>query len=215
MRRHALVMIAGLLMASCQADPQPRPRDDGGSGPAPSPIPAASPSPASTPIVSRDGQNYTMATAGALKIEGDENRYDIILPTDVLFDFDKAELRPEAGALLAKVKAHLDEHGSDQIHVRGYTDAKGSDRYNLTLSINRATAVCRWLKANGHTFTNCIGRGEGDPVAPNAKPDGSDDPAGRQRNRRVTISVVKYPDTKAMIENARRQAREARAPATE
>lgn len=148
------------------------------------------------------------ATSDGLQIVGTENQYDIVLPTDILFDFDRAELRPEAEPMLGKVKAHLDANGADQLHVKGHTDAKGDDQYNFRLSMRRAAAVCDWLKARGQRLTNCIGRGEQEPVAPNAAPDGTDDPAGRQQNRRVAISVIKYPDVNAMMEEAKRQARE-------
>jgi len=190
----ALPVAIALTLAACERQHAPRPLA--------SPTPFAV-EPAPTPSSSA---RTSVAAPGDLRIVGSETQYDIVLPSDVLFDFDEAALRPEAEPLLAKVKAHLDARGSDQLHVRGYTDAKGDDAYNLTLSQNRAAAVCRWLKSKGETFTNCMGLGERDPVAPNARPDGSDDPAGRQLNRRVTISVVKYPDAKAMIEKARRQA---------
>lgn len=210
MRRSAALLIAGLTLAGCNPTRTAPAADERQPAQAAAPAQPSTPAPTTPPVVAQEGQNYRMETAGELKIVGTDNQYDIILPTDVLFDFDKAVLRPEADALLAKVKARLDQHGSDQIHVRGYTDAKGSDPYNLTLSINRATAVCRWLKANGHGFTNCIGRGEADPVAPNTNPDGSDNPLGRQQNRRVTISVIKYPDVNAMLAKARSQAQAAK-----
>lgn len=72
---------------------------------------------------------------------------------------------------------------------QGHTDAKGADDYNQTLSEKRARTVKDWLAAKGAVAasTPIQGWGERKPVAPNAKPDGSDDPQGRQKNRRVEV----------------------------
>lgn len=112
---------------------------------------------------------------------------------DVLFDFDKADLRPDAKAALQQVARSLqDRHAGSRVLVEGYTDAKGSDAYNQELSLRRAQAVKKWMAGPGGLSAaemEVKGRGEANPVAPNARPDGSDDPAGRQKNRRVEISV--------------------------
>ena len=68
----------------------------------------------------------------------------------------------------------------------------GSDTYNIGLSQRRAQSVVRWLGQQGGVATarlQPLGRGEQDPVASNTRPDGSDDPSGRARNRRVKIYV--------------------------
>lgn len=78
--------------------------------------------------------------------------------------------------------------------LRGYTDAKGSDAHNQGLSERRAAAVERWFKTKGNLKNVSFvtqGFGAKNPVAPNTKPDGSDDPAGRQKNRRVEIVIQK------------------------
>jgi outer membrane protein OmpA-like peptidoglycan-associated protein len=163
-------------------------------------------------LTAQDAQNFAVSAPGELRIVGDENRYDIVLPADVLFDFDKAELRPDAEPILAKLKAHFAEHGSSQVHVQGHTDSKGSVEHNLTLSIDRATAVCDWLKSQAAvSFTNCIGKGEAEPLLPNENADGSDNPENRQLNRRVTVSVVLYPDVNAMLNDAQKAAEDAKA----
>jgi outer membrane protein OmpA-like peptidoglycan-associated protein len=116
----------------------------------------------------------------------------IDLAADVLFDFDKADLRPAAATELDKVGQVLRAHVHAPVRIEGHTDAVGADAYNQRLSERRAEAVAAWLVANaaldrGRVTTR--GLGETRPVAPNAKPDGSDDPEGRQRNRRVEITV--------------------------
>ena len=70
-------------------------------------------------------------------------------------------------------------------------DSKGAAAYNLTLSQNRARAVQMWFVKIGGLPANqaftLTGYGAARPKVPNAKPDGSDDPDGRQSNRRVEI----------------------------
>ncbi|MFZ5791150.1 MAG: OmpA family protein [Pseudomonadota bacterium] len=116
------------------------------------------------------------------------------LPADVLFDFDQATLKPEAVASLNQVLTVLNGYPGASISVEGHTDSKGTDAYNQGLSERRAQAVADWLVANGKVDRALIhtrGWGSSKPVAPNTKPDGSDDPEGRAKNRRVEIVVEK------------------------
>ena len=116
----------------------------------------------------------------------------INLAADILFDFDKADLRPEAADTLQKVATVLNEYGSSPVLVEGHTDGKGTDAYNQTLSDRRADSVKQWFVKSGGVAASRIttrGWGKTKPVAPNTKPDGSDDPDGRQKNRRVEITV--------------------------
>jgi outer membrane protein OmpA-like peptidoglycan-associated protein len=119
-----------------------------------------------------------------------EKEIRIDLAADVLFDFDKATLRPEAEPALQMVAAVLKSYPKATIAIDGHTDGKGGDSYNQKLSERRADSVRQWLAANGVTTRMSIrGLGKSQPVAPNVKPDGSDDPVGRQKNRRVEITV--------------------------
>jgi outer membrane protein OmpA-like peptidoglycan-associated protein len=119
-----------------------------------------------------------------------EREIKIDLAADVLFDFDKADLRGEAGPALAKVAAVLRSYPRATATIDGHTDGKGGDQYNQSLSERRAETVRRWLAANGvATHMTSHGWGKTKPVAPNTKLDGSDDPDGRQKNRRVEITV--------------------------
>jgi len=122
-------------------------------------------------------------TAQEVKIE---------LDADVLFDFDKYNLRPEAADSLRKVGEVAKNYGNSPVLIEGHTDSKGTHPYNMTLSENRAASVKNWLVQNAGVSASRIttgGWGETKPVAPNKKPDGSDDPAGRQKNRRVEITI--------------------------
>jgi photosystem I P700 chlorophyll a apoprotein A2 len=122
------------------------------------------------------------------EVRGKEVR--IALAADVLFDFDKADLRAEARPSLEKVAAVLKSYPKAAARIEGHTDGKGDDRYNLKLSERRAESVRRFLAAHGATLRmSTRGWGEAKPLAPNTRPDGSDDPEGRQKNRRVEIVV--------------------------
>ena len=118
----------------------------------------------------------------------------IQLAADVLFDFDKSDIKPAAVDILAKVAKVLSEMGKAPATVEGHTDGKGAADYNQKLSDRRANSVKEWLVKQGGVAASrlsAIGYGMTRPVAPNAKPNGSDDPDGRQKNRRVDIRLKK------------------------
>lgn len=114
-------------------------------------------------------------------------RFQVV--SDALFEFDKATLTPDAEETLKALLPLLAKAGPHPATVEGHTDAKGADAYNQTLSEKRAKTVKDWLVAHNAlpASTPTAGWGKRKPVAPNTKPDGSDDPAGRQKNRRVEI----------------------------
>jgi outer membrane protein OmpA-like peptidoglycan-associated protein len=116
------------------------------------------------------------------------------LSGDVLFDYDKAALKPEAEQALKKVSVVLSQFPESMVTVEGYTDAKGTKSVNLQLSRDRAQAVKDWLVKNGGVAAPSIstkGLGEQYPIASNTNADGTDNPIGRALNRRVTIIVEK------------------------
>lgn len=117
----------------------------------------------------------------------------VSLPGDVTFDFDKATIREAAKPTLDRLAQLIAAGGTGAIAVEGHTDAKGDDDYNKRLSEARAKAVQDYLAGKGvdAARVKTIGLGELRPAAPNAKPDGSDDEAGRQRNRRVEVILPK------------------------
>lgn len=116
------------------------------------------------------------------------------LSGDVLFDYDKAALKPEAEQALKKVAVVLSQFPESKVTVEGYTDSKGTKAANMQLSRERAQAVKDWLVKNGGVLATNIstkGLGEQYPVAPNTDKDGTDNPLGRALNRRVSIIVEK------------------------
>jgi outer membrane protein OmpA-like peptidoglycan-associated protein len=116
------------------------------------------------------------------------------LAADVLFDFDKADLKPEAEPQLAEVATVIKGYPGAAVNIEGHSDGKGADAYNQTLSEKRAASIAQWLVAKGGAGAPQLhtrGWGKTKPIAPNTKPDGADDPEGRAKNRRVEITITK------------------------
>lgn len=129
-----------------------------------------------------------------LEMTETDTEVKIELSGDILFDFDKWDIRPQAEQALKNVAQVINQYQNTAVLVEGYTDSKGSDSYNQELSQKRADSVKIWLVEYGEVAEQRIsakGLGESKPVAPNEKDDGSDDPEGRQKNRRVEITVKK------------------------
>jgi outer membrane protein OmpA-like peptidoglycan-associated protein len=129
-----------------------------------------------------------------LQIKETEEAVTMKLEGDVLFDFDKAEIRPEAEETLDKVGSVISQFPDGKVLIDGYTDSKGSPDVNLVLSKRRAEAVKDWLvkkKGVPESIITTRGFGETKPVTPNTNPDGSDNTQGREQNRRVEITVEK------------------------
>jgi outer membrane protein OmpA-like peptidoglycan-associated protein len=148
-------------------------------------------------FIAEDLKFRTEPVAGAvqaLEVKETPTEIRIELSADVLFDFDKAEIRQDATKVLSQAADVLKDHATRRVVIEGHTDGKGTDAYNQQLSQRRAQAVKRWFQERAGLKSMTLetrGWGAKRPVAPNAKPDGSDDPAGRQKNRRVEIVIAK------------------------
>ena len=105
------------------------------------------------------------------------------------FEYDRAELHPRAQKQLEVVAGMLKSDPAKKLRITGHTDARGNDSYNIQLSQNRAESVKQKLVALGvpPAQVETTGLGKAQPLGPNQKADGSDDPAGRSRNRRAEI----------------------------
>lgn len=112
---------------------------------------------------------------------------------NVFFDFDKYSLRPESFVELDRVVNFLNEYPNIEIEMSAHTDSKGADEYNMVLSDNRARSVMEYILSKGIAASRIVSHGYGEtkPVVPNANPDGSDNPDGRQLNRRVEFKILK------------------------
>lgn len=150
----------------------------------------------SGPVALTSGKPVTLVYPGQpLTVLETAHELRIRLAADVLFDFNKADIRPDAIPVLRQAASDLKAakpHGA--IMVEGFTDAKGTSALNLRLSQERADAVETWLVQNAGFSVSAFsprGYGAARPVAPNQKPNGQDDPAGRQLNRRVELVATR------------------------
>ncbi len=118
-----------------------------------------------------------------------KNGYELFkLSAEVLFDFDKDNIRSGAQPELDKIDRYLKLKPYKKVIIEGHTDSKGSDSYNLDLSQRRAVQVKKWLiekyGVDGDKFTP-VGKGETVPVATNETDE------GRQNNRRVEFKIYR------------------------
>lgn len=166
-------------------------------------VTAAQPAPFAATLGSTDTTGLTLPVEDLVDTVGNPNGSDsesatqdtVTLRSDVLFHFDKSNLTPVAHTILAQVAPQIKARAIGPVSVTGYTDSIGTDAVNIPLSQARASSVVSALQplTPGVTYKS-QGLGSADPVAPNTKPDGSDNPAGRALNRRVTIVfAVKAP----------------------
>ncbi|HEY9127466.1 MAG TPA: OmpA family protein [Acidobacteriaceae bacterium] len=130
-----------------------------------------------------------------LLVHETQHEVKITLAADVLFDFGKSEIRQDSEKTLREAATKMKfAHAKGPIRVDGFTDAKGSAQLNQRLSEARAGAVEDWMIRNAGFSARELepeGFGSARPVAANTKPDGADNPEGRQLNRRVEIVVTR------------------------
>jgi len=130
-------------------------------------------------------------TLSQLDTRVEQGRLIVTLSGDVLFDFDKSDIRRDAQPILSRFAGVLQAMGDVSLTIVGHTDAKGSDAYNQALSERRAASVKKWLAEAGvKLLMSTQGKGKSEPVAPNMHANGSDNPAGRQKNRRVEFIIA-------------------------
>ena len=113
----------------------------------------------------------------------------IVNLSDVLFDFNKSDLKPGAREKLARIAGIIQSHPRLKMSIEGHTDSIGSDAYNQQLSERRAASVQSFLSGQGaaSAIVGTAGFGESRPVATNGTPE------GRQQNRRVELVVTGEP----------------------
>lgn len=121
----------------------------------------------------------------------------ITFDSGILFDFDSADLRPEAKANINSLALILNKYPDTNILVEGDTDNTGTSEYNQELSERRAEAVANHQMSRGVAGSRIskFGLGESNPVASN------DTDAGRQQNRRVEIAIFANDKLKKAAEN--------------
>jgi outer membrane protein OmpA-like peptidoglycan-associated protein len=125
------------------------------------------------------------AEVAALRAHETEHGWILTLGSDVLFDPDEAKLKPEGRRAIAKVARFMREQPERKIVIEGFTDDRGSARFNERLSEERAQAVRDALVSEGVEPQRIVARGLG-PAYPVA---GNKDSRGRSLNRRVEILI--------------------------
>ncbi len=181
-RTLALVALA-MALAACEVR-----RDDADgerdAGPAPAAT-TADPTPTATPSESNSIIREDLAPEPVVDEPAEPFAITIPLP-------DGPELSTAAERLLVNA---LSSDAMDEdwpIILRGHTDSTGNDQANLRSSRARAEAVAAWLVEYGvdDERIEVIAFGEQNPVAPNARPDGTPNETGRRQNRRVELSIA-------------------------
>ena len=121
-----------------------------------------------------------------VSVERDGDNINLVMPGNITFPTNGSELKTDFYNVLDSVALVLEEFDKTIIVVAGYTDSKGSDAYNQTLSEGRARSVANYLmtkKVVAARFET-VGFGEKNPVADNSTEE------GRTLNRRVELTLL-------------------------
>lgn len=138
----------------------------------------------------RQMEQATQGT-GVQVTQTEDNRLKLDIPTDISFDTNRSDIKPNFRPILDKFAEGLVENPYSRVTIIGHTDSTGGDAINNPLSVNRAAQTRDYLASHG-VASNRIsidGRGAREPVASN------DTPANRARNRRVEIFVAEQQAT--------------------
>jgi OOP family OmpA-OmpF porin len=181
MRRTWFLLIALAVFAGCASDtPKPAPE-----APKPAPAPAPAPAPRAAPVEAPKPPPKPVAEK-------------VTFSTDVLFDFDRAVIKPDGQKKLDELQGRMKGVSVEVVIAIGHADRLGSDAYNQRLSVRRADAVKAYLASKG-TEQNRVyteGKGEKQPVSGDkCKGMGSDRKSAKlieclQADRRVEIEVI-------------------------
>ncbi|MEZ4722659.1 MAG: OmpA family protein [Flavobacteriales bacterium] len=116
----------------------------------------------------------------------------IVIP-NIYFEFGSARLTQESMARIDTTMLKLmNDNPTIVVEIGAHTDSKGSDELNMKLSDQRAKSIEKYMISKGVDKDRISGKGYGEtrPVAPNENPDGTDNPEGRAKNRRVDFKVI-------------------------
>ena len=118
---------------------------------------------------------------------------DNFVISKIFYDYKSSDVNPVAAKELDKLAVILNKNKGINVELTSHTDSKGSDDYNLRLSHERAQKAREYILSKGINTNRitAMGLGETQPVAPNENPNGSDNPAGRAKNRRTEFKIIK------------------------
>ena len=127
---------------------------------------------------------------GMENVTYNEDTKEIDATMNILFDFDKATIRPSEKAKLDELARVFSDYPENIVIVEGHTDSKGSAAYNKRLSELRASRVAEYLRSKNIDISSLTARGYGEsqPVATN------ETAAGREQNRRVDLRISADPE---------------------
>ena len=120
-----------------------------------------------------------------VRIVREGNDIRLVMPSDITFDVDRADVKPQFYRTLNAVAIVLNAYPETDVLIAGHTDSTGSDAYNQRLSEARAAAVMHYLVSQGVNPQRMDARGFGEryPIADNRTEQ------GRAMNRRVEIRI--------------------------
>ena len=115
-----------------------------------------------------------------------DNRLKLDIPSDVSFDTNRYDIKPNLRPILDRFATTLNENPVTTVTIIGHTDSTGTDAINNPLSVNRAAATRDYLVARGVAANRIAidGRGSREPIADNNTAE------GRATNRRVEVFVA-------------------------
>lgn len=117
----------------------------------------------------------------------------ITVRINIYYEYDKSRLTAQAKSTIDTMLMPLFELFPNAIvEIGSHTDSIGSDVYNEKLSQRRSESVVDYMIGKGISIDRLVAKGYGAsmPIAPNSNPDGSDNPEGRQKNRRTEFKIV-------------------------
>ncbi|MCS6973059.1 MAG: OmpA family protein [Cyclobacteriaceae bacterium] len=116
----------------------------------------------------------------------------IFVLENIYYDFNKYDINPAAARELDKLAQILIDNPEIKIELSSHTDSVDTEEYNMWLSQKRAESAVNYLVRKGISPDRMIAKGYGEsrPIARNTNPDGTDNPAGRARNRRTEFKIL-------------------------
>jgi outer membrane protein OmpA-like peptidoglycan-associated protein len=116
----------------------------------------------------------------------------IFVLKNIYFEYNMADIRTDAAKELDKLVELLNDNPEIKIEMGSHTDSVASEVYNIELSQRRAESTVNYLIRKGIATERLVAKGYGEskPIARNTNPDGTDNPEGRQRNRRTEFKIL-------------------------
>ncbi|MEQ9414655.1 MAG: OmpA family protein, partial [Cyclobacteriaceae bacterium] len=134
----------------------------------------------------------TNVTLDTLMVLDKLEKNKIFVLNNIYFDLDKSDIRSDAANELDKLVDLLTDNPEIKIELSSHTDSIASNSYNIQLSQRRAESTVAYLITKGIAPDRLVAKGYGEekPIARNTNPDGTDNPEGRQRNRRTEFKIL-------------------------